>query len=97
MTMPYVELGPDGMRFLRDVAALGLVVPFDWQAWLAGPMGAAYREDRSRIADAPPDDIVRLVTSIVRATGSPRASCSTRTRPGCSGRSPVVSRGELAG
>ena len=65
-TMPYVELGVDGDRFLRDVAGLGFIVPFDWKAWLSGPAGAAYREDRSRIAEAPPDDLTRLVTAIVR-------------------------------
>jgi hypothetical protein len=65
-TMPYVELGTDGDRFLRDVAGLGFIVPFPWQAWLAGPEGAAYREDRSRIAQATPEDIVRLMTSIIR-------------------------------
>lgn len=65
--MPYVELGADGLRFLRDVGSLGLVVPFDWRRWLSGPDGSAYREDRTRIAAAPPDDVTRLLTSIVRS------------------------------
>jgi hypothetical protein len=66
MQMPYVELLPDGLRFLHDVGRLGFVVPFDWMAWLAGPNGAAYREDRGRVSMAPAEDLVRLLTAIVR-------------------------------
>jgi hypothetical protein len=64
--MPWVELLPDGERFVADAGRLGFVVPFDWMAWLAGPDGRAYREDRSRVASAPAADLVRLLTSIVR-------------------------------
>ncbi len=66
MQMPWVERLPDGARFVADASRLGFVVPFDWMAWLAGPDGRAYREDRSRVAAAPPEDLVRLLTSIVR-------------------------------
>jgi hypothetical protein len=64
--LPYVELLPDGMRFLRDVGSLGFIVPYDWGAWLQGD-GDVYRRDRGRIATAPSGDLVRLLTAIVRS------------------------------
>lgn len=64
--LPWVELLPDGMRFLGDVGRLGFIVPFDWMGWLAGPEGSRYREDPTRIDDAPAVDLVRLLTSLVR-------------------------------
>ncbi len=64
--LPWVELLPDGERFLGAVGGLGFVVPFDWMDWLGGSEGSRYREDPTRIADAPAEDLVQLLTSIVR-------------------------------
>jgi hypothetical protein len=64
--LPWVEVLSDGERFLGAVRGLGFVVPFDWKGWLAGPEGSRYRADPTRIADAPAEDLVRLLTCIVR-------------------------------
>jgi hypothetical protein len=50
---------------LRDrLETLGLAVPFDWMRWEGV---ARYGDDPSRLADAPVEDAVRLLTAIQRS------------------------------
>jgi hypothetical protein len=64
--MPYVERSDEAQRFVSDVAGAGWVYPFDWAAWAATPAARALLAEPARVAAAQPDDLARLLTTIVR-------------------------------
>jgi RimJ/RimL family protein N-acetyltransferase len=64
--VPYVVLSDRILAFVRDMAGLGWVHPFDWPAWAASPDGRRLIEAPDRIASATADDLGRLLTTIVR-------------------------------
>ncbi|HVE76449.1 MAG TPA: DUF6508 domain-containing protein [Actinomycetota bacterium] len=61
--MPYVEHPRKVMHLIGLIYELGLVVPFDWSAWVKGK---EYPRDAS-LEGAPVADAVRLLTAILRA------------------------------
>jgi hypothetical protein len=67
ISMPWFELSPEALAFLRDVGANGWIEPFDWMAWLQSPAGRHLREAPGAIEAAGPDDLRRMLTAIVRS------------------------------
>ena len=67
LLMPWFEYSVDVDRFLREIAGAGWVQPFDWPAWAASEAGRRLQTDPAAIGDATPDDLIRLVTTIVRS------------------------------
>jgi hypothetical protein len=65
-TMPYFELGPEMLQFLGDAGAAGFVQPVDWRAWAETPRGIELLGDPAVVATADVDELVFLVTTIVR-------------------------------
>jgi len=63
ITMPYYELSADG----REIIATLPIVVFDWPAWKDTEEGRALLADTARVAEATPDQLVRLSTTLVRA------------------------------
>ena len=66
-TMPWYELSDRADAFLAAVRGNGWVGPFDWMAWAQTAEGTALREDRDALAKATPDQLQRLLTTLVRA------------------------------
>jgi hypothetical protein len=66
-TMPWYELSDRALAFVGAVGANGWVEPFDWMAWAQTEEGTALREDRDALADATPDQLQRLLTTLIRA------------------------------
>jgi hypothetical protein len=64
-SMPWYELSDRGVAFVRALG--GLVEPFDWPTWAKTPEAQRLYLDREALAAATPDDLVRLVTAIVRS------------------------------
>lgn len=64
ITMPYAEYVPEVDAFLRDLAALGFIVAFDWPRWTEGERMVL---EPDLIADASLEDCVKLFTAIVRS------------------------------
>lgn len=67
LTMPWYELSDRAGAFVRAIGANGWIEPFDWMAWAETPEGKALREDRAALANATPDQLKRLLTTLVRA------------------------------
>ena len=64
-TMPYVRYGELEQAFHR--AAAGWVRPdIDWTAWAATDEGHALGRNPERVATAMPEDLARLITTIIR-------------------------------
>ncbi len=61
--MPYMIYSAAVEKIMQCLYGMGLVVPFDWPAWKGGQR---YRGGIG-LEDAPVADVVRLLTSIVRA------------------------------
>jgi hypothetical protein len=66
ITMPWYERSDELARFASDMAGAGLVRPVGWMAWAATPEAQRFIGDPTAIAEAGPDDIVFLVTTIIR-------------------------------
>jgi hypothetical protein len=66
ITMPYFDYDADASRFISDMYRLGWVQPFDWGAWAASDDGRALLDDPTAVAKADADDLVRLMTAILR-------------------------------
>lgn len=66
-TMPWFEPSDRANTFLNAIRANGWVEPFDWMAWAQTEEGAALREDRRALARATPDQLQRLLTTLIRA------------------------------
>ena len=64
--MPWFEQSDELARFVSDVAAAGFVRPMDWMAWAGTAEGRRLIGDPAAIAEAGPEDLVRLLTTIIR-------------------------------
>jgi hypothetical protein len=64
--MPYHELADDGLAL---IAAFGswIQVGFDWSTWARTDEGRRLLEEPAAMADATPEQIARLLTTIIRA------------------------------
>ena len=62
ITMPYFSLSPAGLEIVR---ALPIEV-FDWGAWLQTDAARALMADHRQIANATPEQLIRLTTALVR-------------------------------
>ncbi len=59
--MPWYEYQPEVERFESDMYAARLVRPVDWQRWAGTPV-----EDPAAVAGASHDDLIYLLTTILR-------------------------------
>lgn len=66
IAMPWFERSDELSRFVADMAAAGFVRPVDWMAWAGTPEGQRLIGDPAAIAEAGPDELVFLVTTIIR-------------------------------
>ena len=64
--MPWYEYQPEVDRFVADMYAAKLVRPVDWMRWAGTPEAQHLISDPTAIADATHDDLVYLVTTILR-------------------------------
>jgi hypothetical protein len=64
--MPWFEYSEAADAFRADVGAHGWIVVFDWMTWLSSPDGRRYLEDPRFVAQAPVDDLAKLLTAIIR-------------------------------
>jgi hypothetical protein len=62
-TMPYYELSPQARELLRAVP----IEIFDWGAWLTTEEGRRLSTDKAALAEANVDQLIRLLTAIVRS------------------------------
>lgn len=66
--MPYFTFGPTAEAFTAAVGRGGwIVMGFDWGAWLQTDEGQALRDRPEALAAATPDQLVQLITAIVRS------------------------------
>lgn len=63
-TMPYPAYHPSVDRLRSAIGSADLMVPFEWPDWADLPH---YRDDPTRLADAPVADAVRMITAILRS------------------------------
>lgn len=64
--MPWYEYQPEVDRFVDDMYATKLVRPVDWMRWAGSPEAQHLIADPTAIADATHDDLIYLVTTILR-------------------------------
>jgi hypothetical protein len=64
--MPWYEYQPEIDRFVEDMYAAKLVRPVDWQGWAGTPEAQQLIEDPAAIASASHDDLIYLLTTILR-------------------------------
>ncbi len=64
--MPWFEYSPAADELRRIAASNGWVVPFDWMAWVATPDAQRLIADPGLVANASADDLVKLLTAIIR-------------------------------
>lgn len=64
--MPWYEYQPGVDRFVEDMYATKLVRPVDWMAWAGTPEAQHLIADPAAIAGATQDDLIYLVTTIIR-------------------------------
>ena len=63
----WFDYSPDAREFLGDVGRHGWVQVFDWQTWLQTPEGERIAHQPGGIEEATPDDLVRILTAIIRS------------------------------
>ena len=61
--MPYFDFSPDGMRVLGALPARA----FEWPTWVQSNEGQRLTTDRSAVAEATAEQLVKLSTAIVRS------------------------------
>jgi len=67
MTLGFYSLGDTASKFVGRAYELGWVHGgFDWPKWAQGPRAKALRDEPEVLATAPPDDLARLLTVVVR-------------------------------
>lgn len=66
ITMPWFELSTEMQRFVADITGAGLVRPLDWMAWADTSDAQRLITDPEAIADATDEDLVYLLTTIIR-------------------------------
>ena len=64
--MPWYEYPPEVERFEADMYAAKLVRPVDWMRWAGTPEAQRLIEDPAAIASASHDDLIYLLTTILR-------------------------------
>lgn len=64
--MPWYEYQPEVDRFVQDMYAAKVVRPVDWMAWAGTPEAQRLISDPTAIAGATQDDLIYLVTTILR-------------------------------
>ena len=64
--MPWYEYPPEVERFEADMYAAKLVRPVDWMRWAGTPEAQQLIEDPAAIASASHDDLIYLLTTILR-------------------------------
>ena len=64
VSMPYFAFSPEGLALL---AAIPVQMGFDWARWMDSDEGQALLNDQSRIAEATPDQLLRLTSTLMRA------------------------------
>jgi hypothetical protein len=64
--MPWYEHSDEIDRFRADVVGAGLVRPVDWMAWAGTPEAQRLIGDPEEIAHASPEELVYLLTTIIR-------------------------------
>lgn len=64
--MPWYEYQPEVERFAADMYAAKLVRPVDWQRWAGTPEAQQLVSDPAAIAAASHDDLINLLTTILR-------------------------------
>lgn len=64
--MPWYEYQPEVDRFVADMYAAKFVRPVDWMAWAGTPEAQHLISDPTAIADATQDDLIYLLTTILR-------------------------------
>ena len=67
MSMPYYSFGPEAEDFISTANEFGWVIPFDWGAWARTPEGRRLCEGGAAIEGATPEDLARLLTTIIRS------------------------------
>ena len=67
VSVPWFELSDEGEAVRRAIAESGFVSPFDWMAWAPTAEAQSLRTDRDALARATPDQLHKLLTTIVRA------------------------------
>jgi hypothetical protein len=65
--MPFMSWSADVERFVDEVGRNGLVRPFDWMRWAQTPQGHDLLTNADAVAAASAADLVRVLTTIVRA------------------------------
>ncbi len=63
-TMPYFAFSPDGLMVL---AAMPVQMGFDWNTWMATDEAKALLHDRDVLAQATPEQLMKLSTTLLRA------------------------------
>jgi len=66
ISMPWFERSDELARFVHDMASAGFVQPVDWMAWAGTPEAQRLIRDPAAIAAAGPEDLVLLLTTIIR-------------------------------
>jgi hypothetical protein len=66
LTLGWYELSDRALEFVKSVAGNGWVEPFDWPAWAQTDEARSLRDDRQALANASPDQLKRLLTTLVR-------------------------------
>jgi len=66
-TMPWYELGPAGLAFVRAAGEAGFMrTDFAWPVWVPTPEAIALRNDREALAQATHDRLAKLLTMLIR-------------------------------
>lgn len=64
--MPWYEYSDEVNRFVSEMYAAGLVRSIDWMRWAGTPEAKRLIADPAAIVDATHDDLVYLLTTIIR-------------------------------
>lgn len=64
--MPRFAFTGEALAFVDALSGSGWVQPFDWMTWLSTPEGRRLLSDRGNVADASIEQLMRLVTALVR-------------------------------
>lgn len=64
--LPWYEYQPEVDRFVEDMYAAKLVRPVDWMGWAGRPEAQQLISDPAAIAGATHDDLIYLLTTILR-------------------------------
>lgn len=65
--MPYYSFSAEAERFISMTYESGWVIPFDWGTWAQTPEGQRLSGGGDALATATPDDLARLLTTLIRS------------------------------